>query len=293
MKLFLCLYSVLFVSVSSFSMLEENPKIDKATFSSRVKLALRQTGNSLLLQSKDSTSLVLPVTETRPNVFQLTFQMELPIIPDSLVAAVEKNFKALNLPSDYLVEVVDCSNLQVNYSYAISNHKESNIVPCLGRNLPVKCYKINVTFPNIPEVKESTMSTPWYTLVLFGVLGIGLFFWVRYKGAGEAKDALAYAQIGSYAFYEDQNKLVKDGANIKLTAKETELLKIFSDNLNQVVSRDELLKEVWEDKGVFVGRSLDTFISKLRKKFKDDGRIHLINLHGVGYKLEFVKGARK
>ena len=61
---------------------------------------------------------------------------------------------------------------------------------------------------------------------------------------------------------------------------------IFVANPNQIIKRDELTKRVWEDNGVIVGRSLDTYISKLRKKLKDDDTIKLINVHGVGYKLE-------
>ena len=55
---------------------------------------------------------------------------------------------------------------------------------------------------------------------------------------------------------------------------------------NQIIKREELTKKVWEDNGVFVGRSLDTYISKLRKKLQDDDSIQLINIHGIGYKLE-------
>ena len=55
---------------------------------------------------------------------------------------------------------------------------------------------------------------------------------------------------------------------------------------NKVVKRDELIKRVWEDKGVIVGRSLDTYISKLRKKLQEDDGIRIVNVHGVGYKLE-------
>jgi DNA-binding winged helix-turn-helix (wHTH) protein len=55
---------------------------------------------------------------------------------------------------------------------------------------------------------------------------------------------------------------------------------------NQIIKRDELTKKVWEDNGVFVGRSLDTYISKLRKILKDDDSIRITNVHGVGYKLE-------
>lgn len=73
---------------------------------------------------------------------------------------------------------------------------------------------------------------------------------------------------------------------ISLSKKECEFSEIFVANPNQIIKREELTKKVWEDHGVFVGRSLYTYISKLRKKLKDDASIQFINVHGVGYKLE-------
>jgi DNA-binding response OmpR family regulator len=81
---------------------------------------------------------------------------------------------------------------------------------------------------------------------------------------------------------------VKEAVVISLSKKECELLTIFIANPNQIIKRDELTKKVWEDKGVFVGRSLDTYISRLRKKLKEDDSITLTNVHGVGYKLEII-----
>ena len=93
-------------------------------------------------------------------------------------------------------------------------------------------------------------------------------------------------KIGSFYFYPEQNKLVKEEKEIALSKKECELLALFVAHPNQIIKRDELTKRVWEDNGVFVGRSLDTYISKLRKKLKSDTSIKLTNVHGVGYKLE-------
>ena len=80
--------------------------------------------------------------------------------------------------------------------------------------------------------------------------------------------------------------MIKKAIEIPLSKKECELLEIFVANPNQIIKREELTKKVWEDNGVFVSRSLDTYISKLRKKLKEDESIQLINIHGVGYKLE-------
>ena len=71
-----------------------------------------------------------------------------------------------------------------------------------------------------------------------------------------------------------------------LTPKESKLLHILSLSPNVVIDRSILQKEIWENEGVIVTRSLDMFISKLRKKLDKDASITIVNIHGVGYKLE-------
>jgi hypothetical protein len=291
MKTVAYLICALSLVVLSFLISGYSTNVNDETFSKLVKVALRNAGNSLLLQSNDSTSLVLPVIETENNNFQLSFQTELSITPDSLVKAIDKNFTALNFPNDYLVEVINCSNQEVSYSYSVSNNEEKNIVPCLGRNLPLTCYAINVSFNQSTTLMGLNFGSSWYLLLLLGLLGAMLLYLTKKKQVSKIQDASSFATIGDYKFYKEQNELVKNGKNIKLTSKESELLQIFCDHQNHVVKRDLLIKEVWEDKGVFVGRSLDTFISKLRKKFKDDNRVNLLNVHGVGYKLQITKKA--
>ena len=88
-------------------------------------------------------------------------------------------------------------------------------------------------------------------------------------------------KVGSFQFYPEQNKLIKQATEISLSKKECELLSIFVANPNQIVKRDELTKKVWEDHGVFVGRSLDTYVSKLRKKLSEDASIKITNIHGL------------
>lgn len=293
MKTVAYLICALSLVVLSFLISGYSTNVNDEIFSKLVKVALRNAGNSLLLQNNDSTSLVLPVIETEKNNFQLSFQTELSIAPDSLVKAIDKNFTALNFPNDYLVEVINCSNQEVSYSYSVSNNEEKNIVPCLGRNLPLRCYAINVSFNQSTTLMGLNFGSSWYLLLLLGLLGAMLLYLTKKKQVSKIQDASSFATIGDYKFYKEQNELVKNGKNIKLTSKESELLQIFCDHQNHVVKRDLLIKKVWEDKGIFVGRSLDTFISKLRKKFKDDNRINLLNVHGVGYKLEIVKKPRR
>jgi DNA-binding response OmpR family regulator len=82
--------------------------------------------------------------------------------------------------------------------------------------------------------------------------------------------------------------LKNDAERIELSDKESRLLEIFARQQNQLITRDRLLKEVWEDDGIFTARSLDVFVSKLRKKLKSDPSIQIANVYGKGYKLEIL-----
>ena len=93
-------------------------------------------------------------------------------------------------------------------------------------------------------------------------------------------------QIGKYVFHYEQQVVYYEGLKIPLTVKESKLLYIFFSAPNVIIDRNELQKEVWENEGVIVTRSLDMFISKLRKKLDKDPSVRIVNSHGVGYKLE-------
>ncbi|MFM7105400.1 MAG: winged helix-turn-helix domain-containing protein, partial [Flavobacteriales bacterium] len=72
----------------------------------------------------------------------------------------------------------------------------------------------------------------------------------------------------------------------KLTKKEAELLKLLAEHQGQVIEREILANMIWGDDSYFVGRSMDVFITKLRKYLADDPAISIINIHGVGFRLE-------
>ena len=88
------------------------------------------------------------------------------------------------------------------------------------------------------------------------------------------------------AFNPHQLSLSLEGQQQSLTVKEAKLLGILAESANQVVDRNRLQKEVWEDEGVIVGWSLDMFISRLRKKLEGDDTVKIVSIHGKGYRLE-------
>ena len=91
--------------------------------------------------------------------------------------------------------------------------------------------------------------------------------------------------IGKYDFDFKQQTISADGAVQKLSTKEAGLLRLLCLHKNEVLTREEALLNIWNDDNYFNGRSMDVFLSKLRKYLKDDSSVEIINVHGRGYKL--------
>ncbi|GAB5399547.1 MAG: hypothetical protein Aureis2KO_11320 [Aureisphaera sp.] len=261
----------------------QNPEEDQQPLT---KIALREVGHQLLLSNEDSTSLVSPVLEKGNNNYRVSFQKALSIAPENLVAVMNNSLQKANLPEEYIVEVVQCSDDEVAYSYAFSSDEEKYFIPCGTRNLPEDCYALDVKFA---QQSASFLGNP-LLLILFIIsllaFTIEFMFHKRKQNEIVLNGPIDYTPIGSFRLYPEQNILVKEAEEIQLSIKECQLLTIFASKPNQVIKREELTKRVWEDNGVVVGRSLDTYISKLRKKLKEDTRLKITNVHGVGYKLE-------
>lgn len=92
-------------------------------------------------------------------------------------------------------------------------------------------------------------------------------------------------QIGAYEFDAQTNSLSINQLQNKLTTKESELLKLLCQNKNQSVSRSFALKLIWGDDSYFNARSMDVYITKLRKHLKEDPNLQIMNMHGEGFKL--------
>jgi DNA-binding response OmpR family regulator len=92
--------------------------------------------------------------------------------------------------------------------------------------------------------------------------------------------------IGDYQFDTENFQLTHTAFQKTLTKKEALLLKMLTKGLNSVVPREDLLTAVWGQDDYFAGRSMDVFITKLRKYLSEDSRISIQNIHGIGFKLE-------
>lgn len=269
------------VICAAFSM-TDNQNFDFA----KREVLLRRIGDQLLLQSGDSTSRVLPVKKIAENEYQIRFENELTFQPDSLVNTTRGLLANDPLTLDYIVNVLNCGNSSVAYGYAISKNKKDDIVACIGRTQPRACYMINIKFKptgiNIAENGYLLGSLPFLAFV-------GFIFFKSVKPRRtlpEGKYTSSMFTLGSVLFDAKNRTLLINGNTIDLTGTETRVLLIFASSPNETIERSRLQKEIWEDEGVIVGRSLDMFISKLRKKLEFDPNIKIVVIRGKGYRLE-------
>ncbi|WP_350288475.1 winged helix-turn-helix domain-containing protein [uncultured Croceitalea sp.] len=258
---------------------------DKNLTDERIKISIREAGNRLLLTHGDSTSLILPVEKISAAKYLLRFKNNHSFEPNTIVNAVKEGFKKGQIPQEYIVQVIQCADNKVAYSYQMHRQEEKTIIPCAGRALPSNCYLFEFRF--LESVKTDRRDVLWFALLIPIVLVVIIGLKKR-KNINLQLQTESYNRIGSFKFYPKENKLIKETEEFTLTKKECELLSLLIAHPNEVINREVLTKKIWEDNGVIVGRSLDTYISKLRKKLASDTTIKITNIHGVGYKLELL-----
>ncbi|WP_147323464.1 winged helix-turn-helix domain-containing protein [Chitinophaga silvatica] len=251
----------------------------------RKLILFRRLGHRLLLTAGDSTSRVT-VHQSSNHSYQISGERPFKLVPDSLVNIAEILLKDQQIIGSYTLTVSQANSGEIVYGFTSEDIIKGNVA-CVGRSMHEGQYIINIQLP-------SDSGSGYVTPILSGLLVIvsataGIQFYKKRKQpkqqAVPTKSAARGIAIGSYTFCPDTGVLIHDAETTALTAKELTLLNIFVRQMNQVIDRNLLLKEGWEDEGVITGRSLDMYVSKLRKKFQKDASISIKNIHGKGYSL--------
>ncbi len=97
--------------------------------------------------------------------------------------------------------------------------------------------------------------------------------------------------FGHFTFDYPNRLLCAPSGEINLTKKEAEVLRMLAQNMNHVVKREKVLTNVWGENDYFMGRSMDVYIARLRKKLQEDQSVSIVNVHRMGFKLEVKQGA--
>jgi hypothetical protein len=249
------------------------PTLAQSFEQSKLEVKLRMVAHELLKASGDTISLVLPVKKLDELTYRIQFESDLSIHPDTLVSIAQQIAGTFDTSGESVFEVKDCYRKETVYSFLISPGEKKDLVPCQGRILPQSCYYIEI---QIAESKAA-FSYLWFLLAI-PVMVLGAFSYLKRteKNSGENQGNISL---------DHRNQTLRLGnVKFKLTYKEYRLLELLIQQPNQIVKRDYLQKVIWEDEGVIVGRSLDMYISRLRKKLASDPSVEIENVRGEGYK---------
>jgi DNA-binding response OmpR family regulator len=281
------------VSVLNFSFESSAQDINE---DSRINLSLRMIGHQVLLSELDSTSRVLPIRKEGDR-YRIEFDSDFQFDPTQLVATIDTVVRKTELADAYLVEVEYCDSAAIVYAYASNIQFTSDVIACGGRIQPKACYSILFTILGqdnqlaalqspeglisaVDQQSQSRLILLLVPLILAAGL-IGLYLKRREKVALDPN--LIF--IGEYQFDKKNMELTYADNKFELTSKEADLLSLLHSSANTTLERDVILNLVWGDQGDYVGRTLDVFISKLRKKLQADPSIKITNIRGIGYRL--------
>ena len=278
------LCSVLLFAVNTSTTQKTNPE--------KINLALRRTAHLLMSEAGDKKSNIPLVEHPTSNIWLV--RMEHSVHYDSLPKFLQASFQVHNIDENYDVSLLRCFDGEIFLGYNNVDLLENGVQPCQGRDQKEDCYTLQVTFPAIPAPNN-------YLPTLIGAfLLLSIVTWILYRWAKkplpstphsdapeENLEAEGMWQSLSISKINTNNQVLVVGAHSnKITYREGKLLQLFFSHPNALLERKYILQHVWEDEGILVGRSLDVFVSRLRKLLQDDPGLRIVAVHGVGYKLE-------
>lgn len=263
-----------------------------------IEVSLRMIGHQVLLSSSDSISRILPIIKENDR-YRIQFESEFEFNPEELVSTVNRVVQETRMANSYIVEVEKCETGEVVYSYEMNHLEQTDIIPCKTRVQPKSCYSLLFTLLDPPEPIETShngtrgpsdgssseagqVTYSIISLLLVFMLGVFVFLWKRRRNSMIDPNLIP---LGEYHFDKRNTELLFENQRIELTSKEADLLLLLYNAANTSVEREVILNMVWGDEGDYVGRTLDVFISKLRKKLEADSSVKIVNIRGVGYKL--------
>ncbi len=289
------IYNTLFVLVACFCVIiflgggKVFANNESVQFAEGVNLALRRTAHHLLIANGDSSSAIPAVQQSDANTFMI--RMDHLFDYDKLPALLQQSLDLHHIKRTYNVSILDCETgaLQLGYNFADLSPK--NGVPCGGRKRNPGCYNLKITFE--PQKQVVGAQSNWWIVPFGSVLVLlGFIVWKKNRQEHNAeKEAPSDANKLSFGGSElDISNLILTSKNTShsLTYREAKLLKLFATNTNQVLDRDFILKSVWQDEGITVGRSVDVFVSRLRKMLAADPQVKITAVHGIGYRMDIL-----
>ncbi|GJM34570.1 MAG: hypothetical protein DHS20C18_35710 [Saprospiraceae bacterium] len=271
-----------------------NSTAEEVIAEKRIEVAMRMIGHQVLMCLGDDESRILPIEKVDQH-YKISFEVEFGFDPADIVSIIDRVMTETRIATRSFVEVEQCETKEVVHSFEIGN----NLIPCEGRIIPEDCYSLLVTILDgsspIANLQTTTaddssfiaswtkiFTSPFLMVSLLILIGFMAYFFKKKNPADIDPNLI---MIGAYQFDKRNMALSIDNKSVELSNKEAELLSLLHTSANAPIEREVILQRVWGDEGDYVGRTLDVFISKLRKKLEADASVKIVNIRGIGYKL--------
>jgi DNA-binding response OmpR family regulator len=224
---------------------------------------------------------------------------------------LNKKYKILYVEDDETLAFLTKDNLELNHFEVIHFSSGEQVMDsfashaydiCIldimlpkkdGFELATAIRKINSETPIIflsaktlkeDRIKGLKLGADDYLIKPFSIEELVLKIEVFLKRSKKNFTEKQYYKVGRFIFDVFNYELILDDEKATVTQREADLLKLLIENPNRVLKREEILKAIWGDDDYFMGRSLDVFISRLRKLLAKDKNITIENLHSIGFK---------
>jgi hypothetical protein len=267
-------------------------EINEGTFRLKLENEFVFNHDSLMVLSQG----LLPKTQF-PSGYTVT-------VHDCMKGGIVYGFQLNNTSPDILAcggrsQPPDCYTIEFAFPDFYENVKQKKAdIDQLTESVKVDPQKAN---PKLSALKTTTFDYPLINMVyggMFILLGVSVTlligrFWkilkpvpVQNQNHAIIKESVPeLAALGKFLFNVKGQHLLLENEVISLTDKECKVLELLYKNFGELIPRETLMQEVWINEGVITGRSLDMFVSKLRKKLSRDPQLRITNIHGKGYKL--------
>ncbi len=279
-----------------------NSATGEAIREKRAEAAMRMIGHEVLTCLGDAESRVMPI-EKVADQYKISFEFEFSFDPDDITSVIERVMTETGAATHYFVQVAQCETQETVHSFEVGYFYT---IPCEGRTLPEDCYYLLITIldrintnAHLQATSSDDSFTPsplislkakknvffrsvFFLVPLFILLGFIIFLIKKKTPLDTDPDWLL---IGESQFDKKNMALSFENKKIDLSHKEAELLYLLHTHANAPVEREVILQKVWGNEGDYIGRTLDVYISKLRKKIEADASVKIVNIRGFGYKL--------
>lgn len=256
-----------------------------------INLALRQTADKLLRISGDSSSRIPAIENSAVNVFRVYLHRDFEY--DQLPGILNSSLEQLGIADPYEVAVRNCENDILDLGFHKKQIVQDSIAPCAGREEPEGCHYIEVTFFPGDGNRSSIAATSIFLLLGLIVSAGAILKFRKDRNSSTQMTGEEWLIFGNSKVHAHRQSLEVNGSRSELTYREAKLLRLFVQHRNEVLERDVIMRQVWEDEGVQVSRSVDMFVSRLRKKLSNDPAISISAVHGVGYKMELANNSNE